>query len=103
MSTSLVQTVLEIEREADAILAKAAQDAEKIISDAKAELETASRSSLDAAQKEIATLEERTAADKAKKIKELQDAGEQALSAVKNIADDTFDKGVTYIMNALKG
>ncbi len=103
MSTSLVQTVLEIEREADAILAKAAQDAEQIISGAKAELETASRSSQDAAQKEIATLEERTAADKAKKIKELQDAGEQALSAVKNIADDKFDKGVEYIMNALKG
>ncbi|MCC8165023.1 MAG: hypothetical protein LIQ31_02450 [Planctomycetes bacterium] len=103
MSTSLVQTVLEIEREADAILAKAAQDAEKIIADAKAELETATRSSQDAAHKEIASLEERTATEKAKKVKELQDAGEQALSAVKNIADDKFDKGVAYIMNALKG
>ncbi|MCC8107867.1 MAG: hypothetical protein LIQ30_02220 [Planctomycetes bacterium] len=103
MSTSLVQTVLEIEREADAILAKAAQDAEKIIADAKAAVDSASRASQDAVQKEITTLEERSSAEKAKKIKELQDAGEQALSAVKNIPDDRFDKGVAYIMNALKG
>ena len=103
MSTSMVATVLEIEREAEAILAKAEQDAEKVVADAKVKRETASKSFEDGVRKGLTDLEAKAAAERAKKVKELAATGEVALSAVRNISDAAFGGGVRYVMKALTG
>lgn len=103
MSTSMVSTVLEIEREAEAVLAKAEQEAVSALDAAKKQIEDASRSHAESIRKEIAGLEEKAAADRAKKVKELTASGDAALSAVKNISDAAFDKGVQHIVQALSG
>lgn len=101
MSNSMVSTVLEIEREAEAILVKAEQDAEKLLSEARTQRESASRAAEDTVKKEIAELETKAAAERAKKVKELSATGEAALSAVRNISDAAFDGGVRFVMKAL--
>lgn len=101
MATSMVSTVLEIEREAEALLTNAGQEVNKLIADAKSQREAASRVNEDAVKKEIADLEAAAAADRGKKVKELTVTGEAALAAVKNISDAAFDKGVQYILKAL--
>lgn len=103
MSTSLVSTVLEIEREAEAILHKAGQEAERIVADSRVQRETACKAHSDAIAKQIAEIEAAAAADRARKVKELAASGEAALSAVRNISDAAFSGGVQHIMNALAG
>lgn len=101
MSTSMVSTVLEIEREAEAVLAKAAQDAEKILADAKARREDAAKNHADSVAREVANLESLAQADRAAKVRELTASGDSALSAVRNISDAAFAGGVQYILKAL--
>lgn len=103
MSTSMVSTVLEIEREAEAIVAQAEQDAEAIIADARAKREAASKTAEETVKKEIAALEAKGAAERAKKVKELAATGEAAFSAVRSVSDAAFDSGVQYVMKALAG
>lgn len=103
MSTSMISTVLEIEREAEAILDQAGKEAEKIIVDAKARREAAAKAAEDASKKEIAELEAKTAVERQKKIRELTAMGESALSAVKNVSPAAFDGGVRFVMDALAG
>lgn len=101
MSTSMVSTVLEIEREAEAILNKAEGDAATALAQAKSQREEAGKSYADGIKREIAGIEEKAAADRAKRVQELTASGETALAAVRNISDDAFNKGVQYIMDAL--
>lgn len=103
MSNSMISTVLEIEGEAEAVLAEAKKDAEKVVADAKRQLEESRQAIGDAAKREIADLEAVAANEREKKVKELSATGESALSAVKHISDAAFASGVTYIMNALYG
>ncbi|MCL2001188.1 MAG: hypothetical protein FWG74_07115 [Planctomycetes bacterium] len=101
MSTSMVSTVLEIERDAEAILKQSEQEAEKILAKAEQEREEAGKAASDACKKEIAALEAEAMAERANKVLELTAAGESALSAVKNVSPAAFDGGVQYIMKAL--
>lgn len=103
MSTSMVSTVLEIEREAEAILAQAEKEAEKILADAKTRRETATRAAEEATKKEIADLEAKAMAERQKKVKELAAMGESALSAVRNVSPAAFDSGVKFLADALAG
>ena len=103
MSNSMISTVLEIEGEAEAVLADAKQDAEKTVADAKRQLEENRKAIEDAAKREIADLESVSANEREKKVKELSATGESALSAVKHISDAAYNSGVTYVMNALYG
>ncbi len=101
MSTSMVSTVLEIEREAEAVLKQAEQEAEKILAKANQQRDETAKATAEAYKKEIADLEAKAAVERGKKVKELAAAGEAALSAVRNVSDAAFDSGVQYIMKAL--
>jgi Vacuolar (H+)-ATPase G subunit. len=103
MTSSLVSTVLEIEREAEAILTKAAEDAAKALADAKARRETDGKAYFDTIKSELKQFEEKAASERDKKVKELTASGDAALSAVRNISDAAFDNGVQYVMRALSG
>ncbi|MCC8189784.1 MAG: hypothetical protein LIP77_03980 [Planctomycetes bacterium] len=103
MSTTLVTTVLEIEREAEAILAAAERDAAKLLTDASDRRQAAAKAHADNVKKEIADIEARAAADRERKVRELTASGEAALSAVKNVSDAAFDGGVQYLLKALAG
>lgn len=103
MSTSMVATVLEIEREAEAVLTTARHDAEKIAAEAKTQRELTTKTTEEAIRQEIADLETKAAADREKKVRELNASGDAALSAVRNISDAAFDAGVQYVLKALTG
>lgn len=101
MTTSMISTVLEIEREAEELLAKAKLDAERIIKDAKAKREDASKAFAERIGREVADIEARAADEKAKKVRELTAAGEAALAVVRNVSDAAYDGGVRHLMKAL--
>lgn len=103
MSNSMVSTVLQIEREAEAHLEKARKDAETILADAKIQRAAAARAYDEDIKKEIAALETRAASERAKKMAEVNAAGEAALAKVTNISDAAFDNGVKYLLDALSG
>lgn len=103
MSSSMISTVLDIEREAEAILGKAGKDAAVILEKAKAQRGDDGKAYFDGIKEEVAALEVRAGAERAKKVKELESAGEAALSAVRNISDAAFDNGVNYVMKVLAG
>lgn len=101
--SSMISTVLEIEREAEALLVKAEEDAKLALADAQTRRETDGKAYFESVKREVAQLEEKAAAERDKKVKELAAKGESALSAVRNISDAAFDNGVQYIMKALAG
>lgn len=103
MSTSMVSTVLDIEREAEAVLVHAAREAENVLTEAKKRCAEASASSEERLKNEVAALEEKAAAERAQKVRELTAGGDAALSAVRNISEAAFDGGVHYIMKTLTG
>lgn len=103
MSTSMVSTVLEIEREAEAILNKAERDAESAIDNAKHQRKTAAEAYAADTKRKVSSLESAAAFERAKKVQELTTSGEAALSAVRNISDAAFDSGVRFVMKALSG
>ncbi len=103
MSTSMVSTVLEIEREAEAVIAASIESADTLAKDAKAKREEASREILAQAKKDVAGLERAAAAEREVKVKELVAAGDEALAAVKNISDAAFDSGVRHVLKTLAG
>ena len=103
MSTSMISTVLEIEREAEAILANADKEVEKILAEAKSRRETASKNHAEGVQKEVRELETLALGERSKKVKELTAAGEASLSAVRNISDAAFSGGIRHIMDSLSG
>ncbi len=100
MST-MVSSILQIEREAEAQLEDARATAEKILADAEVERESAAKSSGEAIRREIADLEQRARAESAKKIEQVNAVGRAALEKVQNISDAAFDKGVQTIFDAL--
>ncbi len=102
MST-MVSTVLHIEREAEALLENARVSAEKILADAKTGRETAAKSSEESIRREIADLERDAAADRAKKVENVNADSRAALEKVENIADAAFGRGVQLIFDALAG
>lgn len=103
MSLSLVSTVLEIEREAEAILTKATEEAAQTLADAKARREAEGKTYFETVKSEVGQLEEKAASERDKKVRELTASGDAALSAVRNISDAAFDNGVQYVMKALSG
>lgn len=103
MSSSLVSTVLEIEREAEAILTKAAEDAKQAVADARVKREADGKAYFDTVKAEVRQLEEKASSERDKKSRELTASGEAALSAVRNISDAAFDNGVQFVMKALAG
>ena len=103
MSTSMVSTVLEIEREAEAILNKAGRDAEHAIDEAKRQRKAATEAYNEDSKRKVSTLESAAANERAKKVQELTTSGEAALSAVRNISDAAFDSGVAFVMKTLSG
>lgn len=103
MSTSLVSTVLGIEREAEGIIEKAQQDADALVRDAKAKCEAGAETSRQAVEREVKRLEAVAVEERAKKIQELTASGEASLSTVKNISDAAYKKGVKLILEALTG
>lgn len=102
MPSSMIQSVLEIEREAGAILAKAEADAKNTLADAANRREAEAKTHADAVLRDVRELEEKAAAERETKVRELAANGEAALSVVKNISDAAFDNGVRCIMDALK-
>ena len=102
MST-MVSTVLQIEREAEAQLEHARAGAEKILADAKIRRESEAQASAEAIRREIAALEKDAAADRARKVESVNAEGRAALEKVRNIADAAFGKGVQSIFDALAG
>lgn len=103
MSTSMVSTVLEIEREAEEILKAAEKDAAKIVADAKAKCVADSESAKAQLAGEVRRLEAQAAEEREMKVKELSAAGEASLSTLRSISDSAFDKGVRTILGALLG
>lgn len=103
MSISMVSTVLEIEREAEAVLEKARREVEKAVADAKTARDDATRAHEEGIRREIADLETKAAAERAVKVRELTAAGDSALSAVRGISEAAFDSGVQHVMKALSG
>lgn len=103
MSSSMISSVLGIEREAEAILSKAEEEAKQALADAKAKREADGKAYFEAIAAEVKQLEEKASAERAKKVKELAASGEAALSAVRNISDAVFDNGVQYLLKALSG
>ncbi len=101
MATSMVSTVLGIEREAEEIIEKAKQDSAALVEDARKKSEDAAVAALAAAQGEIKKLEAQAVEDRTKKIQELTASGKAALSKVKSISDSAFEKGVKLVMNML--
>ncbi len=102
MST-MVSTVLGIEREAEARMESARQTAAVILDDAKKECAAAAKSSAEAIRREIADLEQKAAADRAKKVGDVNAAGQAALDKVRNISSAAFDRAVEDLMGALAG
>ncbi len=102
MST-MVSTVLQIEREAEAQLEAARKQAETILADAKLQRTSDSKSSEEAVRQEIAALERSAAAERAKKVEAVNAEGQAALDRVRNISPASFDKGVQTIFAALAG
>lgn len=100
MST-MVSTVLQIEREAEAQLESARREAEKILSEAKIQCANAAKSYEEDIRQEVADLEKKAGAERAKKIEQVNAAGQAALEKVQNISDAAFDKGVQYLLDAL--
>lgn len=98
---TMVSTVLQIEREAEARLQNARATADTILADAKTERASEAASSEKSIRQEIADLEKRAAADRALKIEEVDAAGKAALEKVRNIPDAAFDRGVRSIFAAL--
>ncbi len=74
MST-MVSTVLQIEREAEAQLENARAEADTILADAKIRRERDAQAAADAIRREIADLEKDAAADRAKEGRERQRRG----------------------------
>ncbi len=103
MSTSMVSTVLEIEREAERILTQAGQDKDRLLAEAKEQRAAATRGIEDAVMAQVADLERADNHDRDAKGKELVATGEAALSAVKNISPAAYEAGVGHILKALAG
>lgn len=101
--SSMVSTVLEIEREADALLKKAADDALQTVAEARKQREAATDAAAGKLRTALQEIETKAKADREKKLLELTSAGEDALFAVRNVHDDAFDAGVQHIMKALAG
>lgn len=101
MSTSMVSTVLEIEREAEAIISAAKKDAEKLDADACEQRDGIGREIMEKARKEVAELEAKAAEERQIKSAELTASGEAALCAVKNVSSAAFDSGVQHVLKAL--
>lgn len=101
MSTSMVSTVLEIEREAEAVLAKAARDADNRLAEAKTQRKAAAETHADDLKEKIAALDAAGAEERMRKVQELTTTGDAALSAVRTISDAAYDGGVQFVMKAL--
>lgn len=101
MPNSVVTAVLDMEREAEAILKKAGADVERVLADAKAKREAAAKESEDKVKREVARIEAEALRLRESKSKELAAKGESALAAVRNISDAAFDGGVRHILDAL--
>ncbi len=101
MSNSMISTVLEIERDAENILAKADADALAMCASAHDERKAATARAEQDAAREIAEIEAKTAADRESKVRELTATGNAALDAVKHISDATYESGVQYVLAAL--
>lgn len=101
--SSMISTVLEIEREAESLLSKSAEEARQLVEDAARQRRNASEEAAEQVKKELQEIEAKARADRENKIQELTASGQAALAKVKNIADDTFDAGVRHIMKALAG
>ncbi|GEM_PF-2720562 len=103
MSTSMVSTVLEIEREAEDIITSAKNEAVKLLEDAKAKCTAEAEEIRSKVENEVKALEAQAAEDRSLKVKELTAVGEANLSKVRSVSDAAFDKGVQTIMAALAG
>ncbi|MDR0362356.1 MAG: hypothetical protein LBJ46_06700 [Planctomycetota bacterium] len=103
MATSLVKTVLEIEREAEQVLAAAKRDAEKYVADAKEQAESDAKAAEAVAAEEVRRIEAAAVEDRTKKAKELTASGDAALGVVKNVSQAAYDAGVKFVMNKLAG
>lgn len=103
MSTSMVTTVLDIEREAEALLTQARQEADAAIAEAEKTRAETAKAAEEAVRQEISRVEAAAREERDKKSRELTAAGDAALSAVRNISDAAFDGGVRHIMNLLSG
>ena len=103
MSTSMISSVLDIEREAESMLEQAASEAKKLAADAKNKREDLTRSFEEGTKKEIVDLEAKAKALREEKVRELTATGDKALSVVKNVSDAAFDAGVQHILKALGG
>lgn len=101
--SSMVSTVLEIEREAEALLKKAADEAAQVIADAGKQRETATDEAARMVKKELQEIETKAKAEREKKMQELTASGEAALAQVRTISDDTFDAGVQHLLKKLSG
>ena len=103
MSTSMVSTVLEIEREAENIITSAENEAAKLLEDAKSKGKAVTDELHSKTENEVKALEAQAAEDRSLKVKELTAVGEANLSKVRSVSDAAFDKGVQLIMAALVG
>lgn len=101
--SSMVSTVLEIEREAEALLGKAGEEAERLVADAKKQRAAAAEAASQKVREELRAIEAKALADREKKVQDLTISGERDLAAVRNITDDAFDKGVGHVMKTLAG
>lgn len=101
--SSMVSTVLDIERQAEDLIRKAAGDAKQVLEDAAKQRDAAAAEAAEKLKKELVDIEANAKSERERKVKELTASGEAALSAVKNVSDNAFDAGVQHVMKALSG
>ena len=103
MATSLVSKVLEIELEAENIIAEMRVAAVSRVEQAGKQCEAEVASSQKALANEVKKLEAAADGERASKAQELAAVGEASLAVVNDISEATYKKAVKMLLHALTG
>ena len=103
MPNPMIAAVVEIEREAEQVIARAGAEADQILAAAREERQKASAAAREAVAREIAGLEAEAGRKRQVMAGELTASGATDLARIKNISSQAFDDGVGFILAALAG
>ncbi|MDR3210715.1 MAG: hypothetical protein LBU79_02215, partial [Planctomycetota bacterium] len=90
-------------REAEAIIKEAEAKAARRVATAKTDSQAATEKTLQAAQAEVARLQDASRANLATRVAELTAKGDAALQQVTKVPEKAYAKGVKKLLDALAG
>ena len=99
---AVVSSVVEIERQAESMLMKAAEEAKRIVGEASEKLESARRQSEGETIAQIKKLEAEALLVREKLVEDINTKGKKDLEAVATLSNAVFDKGVLYLIGELR-